>query len=47
LSCRTAVETVVGMDLMRRIRRFESGQASVELVAALPFVLLIGALIWQ
>lgn len=25
----------------------ERGQASVELVAALPFVLLVGALVWQ
>ena len=25
----------------------ERGQASIELVAALPFVLLVGALVWQ
>jgi hypothetical protein len=30
----------------RAVRR-EDGQASVELVAALPFVLLIGAVVWQ
>ena len=35
------------MDFLRRVRRSETGQASVELVAALPFVLLVGALIWQ
>lgn len=35
------------MDFMRRAGRSESGQASVELVAALPFVLLVGALVWQ
>lgn len=29
------------------IRRAERGQASVELVAALPFVLLVGAVVWQ
>jgi pilus assembly protein CpaE len=28
-------------------RRRERGQASVELVAALPFVLLVGAVVWQ
>ena len=28
-------------------RRSEAGQASVELVAVLPFVLLLGALCWQ
>jgi hypothetical protein len=31
----------------RETRHRERGQASVELVAALPFVLLIGALVWQ
>lgn len=31
----------------RPIRRSERGQASVELVAALPFVLLVGAVVWQ
>jgi hypothetical protein len=31
----------------RRIRRCERGQASVELVATLPFVLLLGAVVWQ
>ena len=30
-----------------RLRREERGQASVELVAVLPFVLLVGALVWQ
>jgi hypothetical protein len=30
-----------------RARRSEQGQASVELVAALPFVLLLGAVVWQ
>ena len=35
------------MGFLRRARRSESGQASVELVAALPFVLLLGALTWQ
>ena len=31
---------------MQRLRR-ETGQASVELVAALPFVLLVGLVAWQ
>ena len=35
------------MGSLERARRSEQGQASVELVAALPFVLLIGAVIWQ
>ena len=35
------------MSFLRRIWRAEQGQSSVELVAALPFVLLIGALLWQ
>jgi hypothetical protein len=35
------------MDLASRAMRSERGQASVELVAALPFVLLVGALVWQ
>lgn len=35
------------MSFLRRIGRAEQGQSSVELVAALPFVLLIGALLWQ
>jgi hypothetical protein len=39
--------TVAGMGFMRRVGRSERGQASVELVAALPFVLLVGALVWQ
>lgn len=30
-----------------RSRRSETGQASVELVAAIPFVLLLGAVVWQ
>jgi hypothetical protein len=32
---------------MGRRGRGEAGQASVELVAALPFVLLLGAVVWQ
>jgi pilus assembly protein CpaE len=32
---------------VRRRRTGECGQASVELVAALPFVLLLAALVWQ
>ncbi|HEX2161329.1 MAG TPA: TadE/TadG family type IV pilus assembly protein [Thermoleophilaceae bacterium] len=35
------------MGIARRLRRSERGQASVELVAALPFVLLVGAVVWQ
>lgn len=35
------------MRAMRRAGRSERGQASVELVAALPFVLLLGAIAWQ
>jgi hypothetical protein len=35
------------MGFVRRAGRSERGQASVELVAALPFVLVVGALIWQ
>jgi hypothetical protein len=35
------------MSFLRRLRRSEQGQSSVELVAALPFVLLVGALVWQ
>jgi hypothetical protein len=35
------------MGLMHGAGRSQRGQASVELVAALPFVLLVGALIWQ
>jgi hypothetical protein len=30
-----------------RVGRCQLGQASVELVAALPFVLLVGAVVWQ
>jgi pilus assembly protein CpaE len=32
---------------MRQRRADEQGQASVELVAALPFVLVLAALVWQ
>lgn len=35
------------MGRSRGVRRSERGQASVELVAALPFVLLVGAVVWQ
>jgi len=35
------------MGPFERIRRPQLGQASVELVAALPFVLLIGLVVWQ
>ena len=35
------------MSFLRRLGRSERGQSSVELVAALPFVLLVGALVWQ
>jgi hypothetical protein len=35
------------MSANEHIRRGERGQASVELVAAVPFVLLLGALCWQ
>lgn len=35
------------MDFARRLMRSEAGQSSVELVAALPFVLLVGAMVWQ
>jgi len=35
------------MEFLRRVRHAEQGQSSVELVAALPFVLLLGALVWQ
>jgi len=35
------------MGLLGRAARSQQGQASVELVAALPFVLLVGALVWQ
>jgi hypothetical protein len=35
------------MSTTEHVRRAERGQASVELVAALPFVLLLGALCWQ
>jgi hypothetical protein len=35
------------MTFIRRLGRSEQGQSSVELVAALPFVLLVGALVWQ
>ena len=35
------------MGFVGAARRSEQGQASVELVAALPFVLLLGALVWQ
>lgn len=38
---------VLTMDLQARSRPSERGQASVELVAAVPFVLLIGAVAWQ
>jgi hypothetical protein len=30
-----------------RVGRCQGGQASVELIAALPFVLLVGAVVWQ
>lgn len=35
------------MDPAARSRPSEGGQASVELVAAVPFVLLVGAVAWQ
>lgn len=35
------------MSRSRQTLRSERGQASVDLVAALPFVLLVGALVWQ
>lgn len=35
------------MGAWRDIGRGQHGQASIELVAALPFVLLVGALVWQ
>lgn len=35
------------MHSLAHLRRDQRGQASVELVAALPFVLLVGALAWQ
>ncbi len=35
------------MSFLRRLGRSERGQSSVELVAALPFVLLVGAVVWQ
>jgi len=35
------------MSFLCRLGRSERGQSSVELVAALPFVLLVGALVWQ
>lgn len=35
------------MSFLSRVRQAEQGQSSVELVAALPFVLLLGALVWQ
>lgn len=35
------------MSARRETRHGERGQASVELVAALPFVLLVGAVVWQ
>ncbi len=35
------------MDLFSRMWKPERGQASVELVAALPLVLLVGAVVWQ
>jgi hypothetical protein len=35
------------MGIWRRVGRSERGQGSVELVAALPFVLLLGAVVWQ
>jgi pilus assembly protein CpaE len=35
------------MEALRRFRLCQRGQASVELVAALPFVLLLGAFVWQ
>jgi hypothetical protein len=35
------------MSFLRRLGRSEQGQSSVELVAALPFVLLVGAVVWQ
>ena len=37
----------LGMGGSRRALACERGQASVELVAALPFVLLLGAVVWQ
>jgi TadE-like protein len=35
------------MDGGRSASRGQRGQASVELIAALPFVLLLGAVVWQ
>jgi pilus assembly protein CpaE len=35
------------VDLLARIARTQRGQASVELVAALPVVLLLAAVVWQ
>jgi len=35
------------MDRALESMRSQRGQASVELVAALPFVLLVGAVVWQ
>ena len=38
---------MVGAASIPRLRRCERGQASVELLGALPAVLLVGALVWQ
>lgn len=35
------------MGVVARVRRSERGQASVELVAVLPALLLVSALVWQ
>ncbi len=39
--------TVEAMDRWPLCARSERGQASVELVAVVPFVLLVGAVVWQ
>jgi pilus assembly protein CpaE len=46
LSCYTALGIVPGMELAR-LTRTERGQASVELLGAVPAVLLVAALAWQ
>lgn len=35
------------MSPLTRVHRCQGGQASVELLAAVPFVLLVGAVAWQ
>ncbi|HEX2070659.1 MAG TPA: hypothetical protein VHF90_03305 [Thermoleophilaceae bacterium] len=47
MSRAASAATVAGMGLASRLQRSQQGQASVELVAALPFVLLVGAVVWQ